>query len=124
MRGIPPTSRREPISCVRHRKKNPAPDLGFYPVDLGICSIKRIHLGFTLLTLGSVPSNVRLMEQSPRSTKVNTFDGTDHKVDRVKPKVWNRIFFPCASQFTNNVHCTSDSIYMYMYTIYTSGYRP
>ena len=47
-------------------------------------------LGFTLLTLGSVPSNVF---KAPKST-VNTFDGTDPKVDRIKPKVRNTIFFP------------------------------
>ena len=30
----------------------------------------------------------------PKST-VNTFDGTDPKVDRIKPKVRNTIFFSC-----------------------------
>ena len=48
-------------------------------------------LGFTLSTLGSVPSNVFKV---PKTT-VNTFDGTDPKVDRLKPKVRNTIFFPC-----------------------------
>ena len=48
-------------------------------------------LGFTLSTLGSVPSNVFKV---PKTT-VNIFDGTDPKVDRIKPKVRNAIFFPC-----------------------------
>ena len=48
-------------------------------------------LGFTLSTLGSVPSNVFKV---PKTT-VNTFDGTDPKVDRIKPKVRNTIFFSC-----------------------------
>ena len=47
-------------------------------------------LGFNLSTLGSVPSNVF---KGPKTT-VNTFDGTDPKVDRLKPKVRNTIFFP------------------------------
>ena len=47
-------------------------------------------LGFTLSTLGSVPSKVFKV---PKTT-VNTFDGTDPKVDRIKPKVRNTIFFP------------------------------
>ena len=47
-------------------------------------------LGFTLSTLGSVPSNVFKV---PKTT-VNTFDGTDPKVNRIKPKVRNAIFFP------------------------------
>ena len=47
-------------------------------------------LGFTLSTLGSVPSNIFKV---PKTT-VNTFDGTDPKVDRIKPKVRNTIFFP------------------------------
>ena len=47
-------------------------------------------LGFTLSTLGSVPSNVFKV---PKST-VNTFDGTDPKVDRIKPRVRNTIFSP------------------------------
>ena len=47
-------------------------------------------LGFTLSTLGSVPSNVFKV---PKTT-VNTFDGTDPKVDRIKPKVRKTIFFP------------------------------
>ena len=46
-------------------------------------------LGFTLSTLGSVPSNVFKV---PKTT-VNTFDGTDPKVDKIKPKVRNTIFF-------------------------------
>ena len=46
-------------------------------------------LGFTLSTLGSVPSNVFKV---PKTT-VNTFDGTDPKVDRIKPKV-EHDFFP------------------------------
>ena len=48
-------------------------DLGFYPTDLGICSIKC----FTV-DLGTLA----------------TFDGTDPKVGRVKPKVRNTIFSP------------------------------
>ena len=28
---------------LSHRKKNRVPDLGFYPINLGICSIKCIH---------------------------------------------------------------------------------
>ena len=59
---------------VIHRGKNRVPDLGFYPIDLGICS-----------------SNVFKV---PKTT-MNTFDGTDPKVDRIKPKVRNTIFFPC-----------------------------
>ena len=47
-------------------------------------------LGFTLSTLESVPSNVFKV---PKTT-VNTFDRTDPKVDRIKPKVRNTIFFP------------------------------
>ena len=47
-------------------------------------------LGLTLSTLGSVPSNVYKV---PKTT-VNTFDGTDPKVDRIKPKVRNMIFSP------------------------------
>ena len=50
-------------------------------------------LGFNLSTLGSVPSNVFKV---PKTT-VNTFDGTDPKVDRLKPKVRNTIFFPVIS---------------------------
>ena len=37
----------------------------------------------------SVPSNVFKVPKSA----VNTFDGTDPKVHRIKPKVWNTIFF-------------------------------
>ena len=59
-----------------HRKKNRVPDLGFYPINLGICSIKC----FTVV-LGTL----------------NTFDGTDPKVDRLKPKVRNTIFFPATT---------------------------
>ena len=47
-------------------------------------------LGFILSTLGSVPSNVFTVVLGT----LNTFDGTDPKVDRVKPKVRNTIFFP------------------------------
>ena len=47
-------------------------------------------LGFNLSTLGSVTSNVFKVPK----TAVNTFDGTDPKVDRIKPKVRNTIFFP------------------------------
>ena len=47
-------------------------------------------LGFNLSTLGSVPSNVFKVPK----TKVNTFDGTDPKVDRIKLKVRNTIFVP------------------------------
>ena len=35
-----------------------------------------------------------LLHQMPKST-VNTFDGTDPKADRIKPKVRNTIFSPC-----------------------------
>ena len=45
-------------------------------------------LGFVLSTLGSVPSNVFTVVLGT----LNTFDGTDPKVDRVKPKVRNTIF--------------------------------
>ena len=48
-------------------------------------------LGFNLSTLGSVPSNVFTVVLGP----LNTFDGTDPKVDRLKPKVRNTIFFLC-----------------------------
>ena len=44
-----------------HRKNNRVPDLGFYPIDLG---------------LGSVPSNVFTVVLGT----LNTFDGTDPKV--------------------------------------------
>ena len=47
-------------------------------------------LGFILSTLGSVPSNVFTVVLGT----LNTFDGTDPKVDRVKPKVRNTISFP------------------------------
>ena len=49
-------------------------------------------LGFNLSTLGSVPSNVFtvILAIGP----LNTFDGTDPKVDRLKSKVRNTIFFP------------------------------
>ena len=68
-----------------HRGKNRVPDLGFYqryylwfyPIDLGICSIKC----FTV-DLGTL----------------NTFDGTEPKVDSVKPKVRKRDFFPCVEK--------------------------
>ena len=50
-------------------------------------------LGFILSTLGSVPSNVFTVVLGT----LNTFDGTDPKVDRVKPKVRNSIFSPCAN---------------------------
>ena len=46
-------------------------------------------LGFTLSTLGSVPSNVFKV---PKTT-VNTFDGTESQGR--KPKVRNTIFFSC-----------------------------
>ena len=46
-------------------------------------------LGFILSTLGSVPSYVFTVVLGT----LNTFDGTDPKVDRVKPKVQNTIFF-------------------------------
>ena len=70
-----------------HRGKNRVPDLGFYPIDLGICSIKHVF---------KVPK-----------TTVNTFDGTDAKVDRVKPKVRNTIFFPVHGVFTPLVFSTT-----------------
>ena len=65
-------------------------------------------LGFTL---GSVPSNVFKV---PKST-VNKFDGTDPKVDKMKPNIRNTIFFPCA-------HCCMSIIrqHMHMYT-YAAG---
>ena len=47
-------------------------------------------LGFILSTLGSVPSNVFTVVLGT----LNTFGGTDPKVDRLKPKVRNTIFFP------------------------------
>ena len=47
-------------------------------------------LGFILSTLGSVPSNVFTVDLGT----LNMFDGTDPKVDSVKPKVRNTIFFP------------------------------
>ena len=62
-------------------------------------------LGFTLSTLGSVPSNVFKV---PKST-VNTFDGTDPKVDRIKLKVRNTIFFPV----NKSVGCTSSGTGMF-----------
>ena len=48
-------------------------------------------LGFILSTLGSVPSNVFTVVLGT----LNTFDGTDPKVDRVKPKVRSAIFPQC-----------------------------
>ena len=56
-------------------------------------------LGFILSTLGSVPSNVFKV---PKTT-VNTFDGTDPKVDRIKPKVRNTIFPPALCAFDDNM---------------------
>ena len=47
------------------------------------------NLGFFLSTLGSVASNVFTVVLGT----LNTFDGTDPKVDRVKPRVRNTIFF-------------------------------
>ena len=48
-------------------------------------------LGFTLSTLGSVPSNVFKV---PKTT-VNTFDGTESQGHRIKSKVRKtRFFFP------------------------------
>ena len=49
-------------------EKNRVPDLGFHLIDLGICSVK-----YFTVDLGTL----------------NTFDGTDPKVDSVKPKVRN-----------------------------------
>ena len=46
-------------------------------------------LGFILSTFGSVPSNVFTVVLGT----LNTFDGTDPKVDRVK----EHDFFPCVS---------------------------
>ena len=61
-------------------------------------------LGFILTTLGSVPSNVFTVGLGT----LNTFDGTDPKVDRVKPKARNTIFFPVYSliivQMSIHVH--------------------
>ena len=47
-------------------------------------------LGFILSTLGSVPSNVL--------GTLNTFDETDPKMDSIKPKVRNAIFFSLCKQ--------------------------
>ena len=47
-------------------------------------------LRFILSTLGSVPSNVFTFDIGT----LNTFHGTDPKVDRVKLKVRNMIFSP------------------------------
>ena len=65
-------------------EKNRVPDHGFYPTDFGICSIKcfTIHLG-----------------------TLTTFDGTDPKVDRVKPKVRNTI---CSPVYILGNHSTDD----------------
>ena len=59
-----------------------------------LCTGKKIvfrTFGFILSTLGSVPSNVFTVVLGT----LNTFDGKDPKVDRIKPKVRNTIFFPC-----------------------------
>ena len=63
-------------------------------------------LGFNLSTLGSVPSNVFKV---PKTT-VNTFDGTDPKVDRIKPKVRNTIFFFLCLLMTVALWAYNDSI--------------
>ena len=58
-------------------------------------------LGFILSTLGSVPSNVFTVDLGT----LNTFDGTDPKVDSVKPKARNTIFFSlCESNYSTNVN--------------------
>ena len=47
-------------------------------------------LDLGISTVGSVPSNIFTVVVGT----LNTFDGTDPKVDRVKPKVQNTIIFP------------------------------
>ena len=73
-------------------------------------------LGFTLSTLRSVTSNVFKV---PKST-VDTFDGTDHKADRINPKVRNMIFFPprytrtclyCHFGLTSTAHCAYSVVF-------------
>ena len=62
-------------------------------IQVGAITGKKIvfrTLGFILSTLGSVPSNVFTVVLGT----LNTFDGTDPKVDRLKPKVRNTIIFP------------------------------
>ena len=78
-----------------------------FPIPLYTTGEKIVFrtLGFTLSTLGSVPSNAFKV---PKTT-VNTFDGTDPKVDRIKPKVRNtRIFLPCVLSLGKLavVHCS------------------
>ena len=74
-------------------------------------------LGFTLSTLRSVTSNVFKV---PKSI-VDTFDGTDHKADRIKPKVRNMIFFfpprytrtclYCHFGLTSTAHCAYSVVF-------------
>ena len=53
-------------------------------------------LGFILLGLGSVPSNVF-------SIDLDTLDGTDPKVDRVKPKVLFSPVYILANRSTDDM---------------------
>ena len=72
-------------------------------------------LGFILSTLGSVPSNVFTVVLGT----LNTFDGTDPKVDRVKPKVRNTIFFPVAVTYLGlgtRLCCSHAEIYHLAYS--------
>ena len=58
---------------VYHRGKNRVPDLGFI-----------------ISTLGSIPSNVFIVDLGTLDTC--TFDGTDPKVDRIKHKFQDSIY--------------------------------
>ena len=64
-------------------------------------------LGFILSTLGSVPSNVFTVVLGT----LNTFDGTDPKVDRVKPKVRNTIFSPVLN---SSIHFSRSNFYFFL----------
>ena len=60
---------------------------------------EKIAFRTTLSTLGSVPSNVFTVD-------LGTLNTTDLTVDRVKPKVRNRIFFSVKVKvFTNVLRC-------------------
>ena len=65
-------------------------------------------LGFILSTLGSVPSNVFTVDLGT----LNTFDGTDPKVDSVKPKVRNTIYFPVVHQHRGHGRVTMFQHYL------------
>ena len=75
-------------------------------------------LDLILSTLGSVPSNVFTVD-------LGTFDGTDPKVDSVKPKVQNTIFFPCGYYATSiTCPCNTNTSWNYYCQMVTTRSRP